>query len=66
MDVREHKDLVKKLEGNLLEKSNLVIEDAEQHLMDDKPEAYARREIGLSKEKTERKQRKQKTIDQFW
>ena len=65
MDVRDHKDLVKMLEDDLLCKSNLVIEDSEQHLMDDTPEAYARRVIGLNKEKESRRMRKQKLIDQF-
>jgi hypothetical protein len=66
MDVREHKDLVRMLECDLLDKSNLVIEDSERHLMDDEaPEALARREMGLIKEDLERSNLKQKTIDQF-
>ena len=66
MDIREHKDLVKMLEDDLLEKSNSVIEDSERQLMDDKsPEALARREIGLMKEEIERGKQKQKSLDLF-
>ena len=65
IDIREHRDLVKMLEGDLLCASDSVIEDAERHLMDDTPEAYARREIGFMKEEQERRQRKQKTLEEF-
>jgi hypothetical protein len=63
---REHQELVKMLEDDLFDKSNSVIDDdGERQLLDDIPEAYGRREIGLMKEDMKRSERKQKTLDQF-
>jgi hypothetical protein len=62
---REHQELVKMLEDDLFDKSNSVIDDGERQLLDDTPEAYGRREIGLMKEDMKRSKRKQKTLDQF-
>jgi hypothetical protein len=63
---REHQELVKMLEYDLFDKSNSVIDDdGERQLLDDIPEAYGRREIGLMKEDMKRSKRKQKTLDQF-
>jgi hypothetical protein len=65
MGIRGHKELVKMLEDDLFDKSKTVIEDAETHLIDDTPEAYFRREIGIIKEKAQEEHNKFKTIDQF-
>jgi hypothetical protein len=65
MGIRGHKELVKMLEDDLFDKSKTVIEDAETHLIDDTPEAYFQREIGIIKEKLREKHNKLKTIDQF-
>ena len=49
LGVREHRKLVAMLEDQLYRESQLVLLDAEQQLIDDTPEAYVRREIGLEK-----------------
>jgi hypothetical protein len=51
MGIREHETLVRFLEDDLFERSMSVIDDAETHLLDDTPEAYVQREIGLVKER---------------
>lgn len=55
MDVQNEATIRKFLEDDILQKSKIVIEDAETNLLGDNPEAYAKREIGLIKER----QRKQ-------
>jgi hypothetical protein len=65
MGIRGHKELVKMLEADLFDKSKTVIEDAEIHLIDNTPEAYFRREIGIIKEKEQEKHNKFTTIDRF-
>jgi hypothetical protein len=51
LGVRTDEELVRMLEDDLWEKSNNVLDDAETQLIDDTPEAYVRREIGLEKER---------------
>jgi hypothetical protein len=51
--IREHQKLVNMLADDLLDRANSVIEDTKKELIDDEaPEALARREMGLNKEKT--------------
>jgi 23S rRNA maturation mini-RNase III len=64
MDVRDHERLVRFLEEDILEKSQDVIEDAEIHLLDDTPEAYVQREIGLKKERRKKTQHNTCTLKQ--
>jgi len=58
MGVRSHEALVELLEEDLYEKSLSVIEDGERKLVDDTPEAYVQREIGVAKEKKKHKQKR--------
>jgi hypothetical protein len=51
MGIREHEELIQILEDQLRRESVSVISDAEKHLIDDTPEAYVQREIGLMKER---------------
>lgn len=53
MGIRTHDELVRMLEVEMWENSSIVLDDAEVHLMDDTPEAYVRREIGLERERKE-------------
>ncbi len=55
LGVRAHYELVRILEIDMQERSSDAIEDAKNHLIDDTPEAYVQREIGLQKEREERK-----------
>ena len=51
MGVRTEEKLIAFLNDDLWEKSLSVIEDSERQLIDDTPEAYVQREIGLEKER---------------
>jgi hypothetical protein len=51
MGVRTEEKLIAYLEDDLWEKSLSAIEDSERQLIDDTPEAYVQREIGLEKER---------------
>jgi hypothetical protein len=57
MGIRDHEMLVRFLEDDIYERSLAVIDDAEKHLIDDTPEAYVQREIGLNKEQKEKTRR---------
>lgn len=54
MGIRTDEELVRIFEGDLRETSISVLENAETELIDDTPEAYVRREIGLEKERLEK------------
>jgi hypothetical protein len=51
MGVRREEKLVEHLQDQLWEESLNVIEESERQVIDDTPEAYAQREIGLEKER---------------
>jgi hypothetical protein len=51
MGVRTEEKLIALLEDQLWEESLNVIEDSERQVIDDTPEAYVQREIGLEKER---------------
>ncbi len=51
MGVRTEGELIACLQDDLWERSLGVIEDSESQLIDDTPEAYVQREIGLEKER---------------
>lgn len=54
MGIREHNALVRMLEDTIFDSSVDVIEDAKRQLLDDTPEAYIQREIGLKQERRKR------------
>jgi hypothetical protein len=53
--IRTDEELIRMLEDQIWRELVLVIEAAEQELVDDTSEAYVRREIGLMKEADKRK-----------
>ena len=50
LGIRTDEQLIKLLEMQLMEESASVVEDAETELIDDTPEAYVQRQIGLLKQ----------------
>jgi hypothetical protein len=66
MGIRSHEELVRILEDDIEEKSISVIEDAERQLIDDEPEAYVRREIGILKEKKDKKNKHKSAASMKW
>jgi hypothetical protein len=52
--IKDYKDLVKELNASIKTNSEFIIGDAERQLIDDTPEAYVQREIGLEKERKKR------------
>jgi hypothetical protein len=59
LGVRIDEEVVKMLEDGLWEDSQDVLETSEEYLIDDTPEAYVRREIGLEKEKMKKQYRQE-------
>lgn len=54
LGVRTDEELVRALENELWVSSNIILNDAQAALVDDAPEAYAQREIGLEKKRLEK------------
>jgi hypothetical protein len=61
MGVRDHDKLIEMLEEQVKRESDSVIKDSETVLIDDTPEAYVQREIGLEKQRIEKKKQKGKS-----
>jgi|WetSurSiteA1Bulk_404760.scaffolds.fasta_scaffold381443_1 hypothetical protein len=51
MGVRNHDQLTEMLEEQISQESDSVIQEAEIELLDDTPEAYVQREMGLEKDR---------------
>lgn len=57
LGVRDHYKLVKMLEDQMWEESSTSIESSRRQLIDDTPEAYVQREIGLEDERRDKTRR---------
>ena len=54
LGVRDNYKLVEMLEDQMWRESSAVVADSKRQLIDDNPEAYVQREIGLEEERREK------------